>query len=168
MTRPIPSSRHLPLRIPPNGGSDLASKCRSGGNSSWDRCCSTETRRRTWRRSRIATCPLVPDRWSDSEEASMTGKFHSVALAFAIALVAAAPAMAQQIGTATAVNHSTEGTPPGGSTTTLTVGARVLHKQRIHTSPTGSVHLLFLHKITLGMAPNTTLAVDEFVYDAAS
>jgi hypothetical protein len=98
----------------------------------------------------------------------MTGKFHSVALALAIALVAAAPAMAQQIGTATAVNPSTEGTPPGGSTTTLTVGARVLHKERIHTSPTGSVQLLFLDKSTLSIAPNTSLVIDEFVYDPAS
>src|ERR1700751_3174956 len=76
--------------------------------------------------------------------------------------------MAQQIGTATAVNPSTEGTPPGGSTTTLTIGARVLHKERIHTSPTGSVQLLFLDKSTLSIAPNTSLVIDEFVYDPAS
>ncbi|HET8920851.1 MAG TPA: FecR domain-containing protein [Xanthobacteraceae bacterium] len=103
----------------------------------------------------------------------MAGKIHSVALTLAIALVAAAPAvvqqgMAQQIGTATAVNPSTEGTPPGGSTTTLTIGARVLHKERIHTSPTGSVQLLFLDKSTLSIAPNTSLVIDEFVYDPAS
>ena len=103
----------------------------------------------------------------------MTGKLKSIALVLATALVAAAPAMvqqvmAQQIGTATAVNPSTEGTPPGGSTTTLTVGARVLHKERIHTSPTGSVQLLFLDKSTLSIAPNTSLVIDEFVYDPAS
>jgi FecR protein len=97
----------------------------------------------------------------------MTGKLKSIALALAAALVAA-PAMAQQIGTATAVNPSSEGTPPGGSTTTLTVGARVLHKERIHTSPTGSVQLLFLDKSTLNIAPNTSLVIDEFVYDPAS
>jgi FecR-like protein len=98
----------------------------------------------------------------------MTGKFHSVVLALAIAVIAAAPALAQQIGTATAVNPSSEGTPPGGSTTTLTIGARVLHKERIHTSPTGSVQLLFLDKSTLSIAPNTSLVIDEFVYDPAS
>jgi hypothetical protein len=97
----------------------------------------------------------------------MTGKLKSIALALATAL-AAAPAMAQQIGTATAVNPSSEGTPPGGSTTTLTVGARVLHKERIHTSTTGSVQLLFLDKSTLNIAPNTSLVIDEFVYDPAS
>jgi hypothetical protein len=103
----------------------------------------------------------------------MTGKFHSLALALAIALIAATPGMvqqgmAQQVGTATAVNPNTEATPAGGSTTTLTVGARVLHKERIHTSPTGSVQLLFLDKSTLNIAPNTSLVIDEFVYDPAS
>jgi hypothetical protein len=103
----------------------------------------------------------------------MAGKFKSFALALATALAAAAPVtvkqvVAQQIGTATAVNPSTEATPPGGSTTTLTIGARVLHKERIHTSPTGSVQLLFLDKSTLSIAPNTSLVIDEFVYDPAS
>lgn len=103
----------------------------------------------------------------------MAGRLKSISLTFATVLAAAAPAMvqqgmAQQIGTATAVNPSTEGTPPGGSTTTLTIGARVLHKERIHTSPTGSVQLLFLDKSTLSIAPNTTLVIDEFVYDPAS
>jgi hypothetical protein len=76
--------------------------------------------------------------------------------------------MAQQVGTATAVNPSTETTPPGGSTTTLVVGARIVHKERIHTSTTGSVQLLFLDKSTLNIAPNTSLLIDEFVYDPAS
>jgi FecR protein len=103
----------------------------------------------------------------------MAGTFHSMALAIAVAVAAAVPAMVQQgmahqIGTATAVNPSTEGTPPGGSTTMLTIGARVLHKERIHTSPTGSVQLLFLDKSTLSIAPNTNLVIDEFVYDPAS
>ena len=92
----------------------------------------------------------------------------SVTLALAIAMGALMPAAAQQVGTATAVNPSSEGTPPGGSTTTLTIGARVLHKERIHTSPTGSLQLLFLDKSTLSIAPNTSLVIDEFVYDPAS
>ncbi len=104
----------------------------------------------------------------------MAGKFHSAAFPVALALALAAlpattkQAMAQQVGTATAVNPSSEGTAPGGTTTTLTVGSRVLHKERIHTSPTGSVQLLFLDKSTLNIAPNTSLVIDEFVYDPAS
>src|SRR6516225_9688300 len=102
----------------------------------------------------------------------MAAKYKSIALALATAL-ATAPIMvkqvtAQQIGTTTAVNPGSEATPPGGSTTALTVGARVLHKERIHTSPTGSVQLLFLDKSTLSIAPNTSLVIDEFVYDPAS
>ena len=50
----------------------------------------------------------------------------------------------------------------------LTVGARVVHKERIHSSPTGSVQLLFLDRSTLNIAPNTSLVIDEFVYDPAS
>jgi hypothetical protein len=92
----------------------------------------------------------------------------SATLALAIAVGTLTPAAAQQVGTATAVNPSSEGTPPGGSTTTLAIGARVLHKERIHTSTTGSLQLLFLDKSTLSIAPNTTLVIDEFVYDPAS
>jgi hypothetical protein len=113
----------------------------------------------------------------------MAQKFKSIASALAIVLAVAGlvmtqqimaqqamaqQVMAQQIGTATAVNPSTEGTPPGGSTTALTIGARVLHNERIHTSSTGSVQLLFLDKSTLSIAPNTSLVIDEFVYDPAS
>jgi FecR protein len=89
----------------------------------------------------------------------MAGKLKSTTSLFAL-FVALGPAAAQQIGTATAVNPTTESTPPGGSTTTLNVGARVLHKERIHTSPTGSVQLLFLDKSTLNIAPNTSLVID--------
>ena len=116
--------------------------------------------------------------------AKLAAKIHSVVLsiailaiatlAIAVAAIVVAPgmikqAMAQQVvGTATAVNPSSEGTPPGGTTTTLAVGARVLHKEHIHTSPTGSVQLLFIDKSTLNIAPNTNLVIDEFVYDPAS
>ena len=66
----------------------------------------------------------------------MAEKLKSSVLALATAVAAAAPgltpALAQQIGTATAVNPSTEGTSPGGSTTAFTIGARVLHNERIH------------------------------------
>jgi hypothetical protein len=78
------------------------------------------------------------------------------------------PVLAQQVGTTTAANPSSEGTPPGGSTVALTVGARVVHKEHIHTTPSGSVQLLFLDKSTLSIAPNTNIVIDEFVYDPNS
>jgi hypothetical protein len=97
----------------------------------------------------------------------MVAKFIIVPLA-AAALIAAGPARAQQVGTATAVNPMTEGTPLAGTMSPLAVGARVMHKERIHTSASGSVQLLFLDKSTLNIAPNTNLLIDEFVYDPAA
>jgi hypothetical protein len=96
----------------------------------------------------------------------MTGKV--IVLALAAAFAATGPAAAQVVGTATAVNPTTESTPSGGSTQTLTIGAHVVHKERIHTSPTGSVQVLFVDKSTLNIAPNANILIDEFVYDPAS
>jgi hypothetical protein len=59
----------------------------------------------------------------------MSSKFIIVPLA--AALIAATPALAQQVGTATAVNPVSESTPPGGATDKLAVGARVM-PQRTH------------------------------------
>jgi hypothetical protein len=78
------------------------------------------------------------------------------------------PAAAQQVGTATAANPTTDRTPPGGSTVTLVVGSHIVHKERIHTSPSGSAQLLFLDKSTLSIAPNTNLLIDDFVYNPSS
>ena len=86
----------------------------------------------------------------------------------AAARIATGPALAQQVGTATAVNPVSEGTPPGGAADKLTVGARVMHNERIHTSPSGSAQLLFLDKSSLSIASNTNLVINEFVYDPAA
>lgn len=98
----------------------------------------------------------------------ITALWQSGALLLAGAIAIAPPATAQVVGTTTAVNPTTDSTPLGGSTQTLTIGARVLHKERIHTSPSGSAQLLFLDKSTLSIAPNTSLVIDEFVYDPNS
>jgi hypothetical protein len=91
-----------------------------------------------------------------------------ISLPLAAALMAAGPALAQQVGTATAVNPVSEGTAPGGARDKLNVGARVMHNERIHTSPSGSAQLLFLDKSSLSIASNTNLVIDDFVYDPAS
>jgi FecR protein len=62
----------------------------------------------------------------------------------------------------------TEGTAAAGATSALAVGPRVMHNERIHTSPSGSVQVLFLDKSTLNIAPDTNLLIDEFVYDPAA
>jgi len=85
------------------------------------------------------------------------------------AVLIAAPALAQQqVGTATAVNPLSESTPPGGATAPLTVGARIIHKERIHTTSSGTAQLAFLDKSTLSIAPNTNIVINEFVYDPNS
>jgi hypothetical protein len=85
-----------------------------------------------------------------------------------LVVLAGAPAMAQQVGTATAVNPTTESTPPGSGTVNLTVGANIVHKERIHTTPSGTVQLLIVDKSTLSIAPNTNILIDEYVYDPRS
>jgi len=98
----------------------------------------------------------------------ITAFWLSGALILAGAIVVAQPALAQQVGTATAVNPTSESTPPGGTTQTLTIGARIVHNEHIHTSPSGSLQLLFIDKSSLSIAPNTSIVIDEFVYDPNS
>jgi hypothetical protein len=86
-------------------------------------------------------------------------------VALASALFAAAPAFAQQVGTATAVNPLSESTPPGGTTAPLVVGAHIVHKERVHTTPAGTAQLLFTDKSSMSIAPNTDIVIDEYVYD---
>ena len=84
---------------------------------------------------------------------------------FSSALFAAASASAQQVGTATAVNPLSESTPPGGATAPLVVGAHIVHKEKVHTTPAGTVQLLFTDKSSMSIAPNTDIVIDEYVYD---
>jgi hypothetical protein len=91
-----------------------------------------------------------------------------VTVLLATVVLTAVPAAAQQVGTATAVNPLSESTPPGATTAALTVGSHIVHKERIHTTPSGTVQLLFLDKSTLSIAPNTNLLIDEYVYDPSA
>jgi FecR protein len=86
-------------------------------------------------------------------------------LALTSVLLAAASASAQQVGTATAVNPLSESTPPGGTTGPLVVGAHIVHKERVHTTPAGTAQLLFTDKSSMSIAPNTDIVIDEYVYD---
>lgn len=80
-------------------------------------------------------------------------------------LVLTGPALAQDVGTATAVNPLSEGTRPGTSATTLNVGARIIHNERIHTTPTGSAQLLFTDHSTMSISGNADIVIDDYVYD---
>src|SRR5258708_24754241 len=82
------------------------------------------------------------------------------------AVLAAAPVAAQQVGTATAVNPLSQSTPPGGATAPLLVGAHIVHKERVHTTPAGTGPLLFTDKSAMSLAPNTGIVIRQDAYDS--
>jgi FecR protein len=92
----------------------------------------------------------------------------SLAVLLATGTFLVIPVKAQEVGTAAAVNTLSQGTPPGGGVQVLRIGARVLHNERIQTSASGTVQLLFIDKTTLSVGPSSTLVIDKFVYDPAT
>lgn len=83
-----------------------------------------------------------------------------------LALVSAAglaQAQAQAVGTAAAVNPRS--TSAGRL---LELGSRIIHNERVSTSASGSVQVLFVDKTTLNIGPNSDVLIDKFVYDPAS
>jgi len=92
----------------------------------------------------------------------------SLAVLLASTALSAVPAMAQDVGTAAAVNPLSQSTPPGGETRVLRIGARVVHKERVQTTAEGTVQLLFIDKTTLDIGPNSNLVIDNFVYDPSA
>ncbi len=76
-------------------------------------------------------------------------------------------AFAQQIGTAGAVNPAAKASL-GGSTKVIELGSAIIHKERVETSDKGSVQLVFIDKTTMNIGPNSSLVIDEFVYDPST
>jgi hypothetical protein len=73
-------------------------------------------------------------------------------------------ALAQQVGTAAAVNPAAQARGPGGSRTII-IGNSIAHRERIQTTSAGSVQLVFLDKTSMTVGPNSDLSIDEYVYD---
>lgn len=88
----------------------------------------------------------------------------SVATLTLVAASQAALAQNTQVGTAAAVNPRSTGSGSSG-TRTLKLGSGIIHRERIQTSDTGSVQVLFVDKTTLNVGPGSNLLIDEFVYD---
>src|SRR4051812_15512572 len=86
-----------------------------------------------------------------------------VVVVLAIPLIG--PAFAQTVGKVGAVNPVSTGTPPVGSTRTLALGSNVIFKERIRTTATGNLQLIFVDKSTLSIGANSYIIIDEFVYD---
>jgi hypothetical protein len=75
-------------------------------------------------------------------------------------------AAAEVVGAAAAVRPASTGTPPGGASRTLQIGTDISAQERIETSASGSLQVMFVDKSTLTIGPNSNLLIDEFVYNA--
>ena len=90
-----------------------------------------------------------------------------LALLLASTALSAVPAMAQDVGTAAAVNPLSQSTPPGGGTV-FCDRRRVVHQERVQTTAGGQFDFCFIDKTTLNIGPNSNLVIDSFVYDASA
>ena len=71
---------------------------------------------------------------------------------------------AQKIGTAAAVKNRATGTI-GGETRTLKSGLGVFKNERVDTSGNSTAQLIFSDETALTIGPNSSVTLDEFVYD---
>src|SRR5580693_755199 len=90
------------------------------------------------------------------------------ALPLGAVLALSAAARADTVGTAGAVNTTSSGTPPGAPTRVIEIGTQMVENEKIQTTATGSVQVLFIDKTTLNVGPNSTLVIDRFVYNPAT
>lgn len=93
--------------------------------------------------------------------------FRNAALCATALVALALPAAAQQIGTMATSEPTITGTPPGGGARTLGIGAPVVANERVSSSASGRGQILFQDQTTLALAPNTTIVLDQFVFNPA-
>lgn len=86
------------------------------------------------------------------------------ALATAGLVFVATPAISQTVGKTAAVNPAST----NGAGKVLTLGSEIIHKERIRTSDSGSLQILFLDRSTMNIGPNSDVTIDEYVYDPRS
>jgi len=75
-------------------------------------------------------------------------------------VTASAPGFGQEVGTASAVNPAAT-----INLRTITIGTSIAHKERVKTTTSGSVQLLFVDKTSMTIGPNSDLTIDEYVYN---
>ena len=83
-------------------------------------------------------------------------------------VVSTVPVKAQNAGLVGAVNQNATGTPPGAGSRTLAIGTNVVYKEKVVTSAQGSTQIMFPDKSTLNVGRNSSIVIDEFVYDPAA
>jgi hypothetical protein len=83
-----------------------------------------------------------------------------MAVALVVAAALGAPAFAEQVGTASAVNPAAT-----VNLRTITIGSSIAHMERIRTTASGSVQVLFVDKTSMTVGPNSDVTIDEYVFD---
>jgi hypothetical protein len=83
-------------------------------------------------------------------------------------LLAAPPALANTVGAAGAVNTKSTSVQPGKGERVIEIGAQIVRNEKISTSGSGSVQVLFIDRTSLNIGPNSSIVIDEFVYDPAA
>jgi hypothetical protein len=91
----------------------------------------------------------------------------NIAIAAALLMLApTAPAgAASVIGTTGAANTQASSTPPGGGVRIVEIGTQVVENEKIETSGSGSVQVLFIDKTTLNIGPHSSIVIDKFVFN---
>jgi len=72
---------------------------------------------------------------------------------------------ADRVGVAAAVTPQATSQPPGPPTSTLKIGKEIVYNERIDTSDSGVVQVLLLDGSTFTVGPQSSLVIDNFVYD---
>ncbi|WP_375413496.1 FecR domain-containing protein [uncultured Bradyrhizobium sp.] len=84
-----------------------------------------------------------------------------MALALSAAATLGVPASAEQVvGTASAVNPAAT-----VNLRTISIGSSIAHKERVRTTASGSVQVLFIDKTSMTVGPNSDVTIDEYVFD---
>ena len=89
-------------------------------------------------------------------------------LAMVLGSLVAAQAADGPIGTVQKVTPEAFGTPPGGARAVLGANVEVVANETIETSASGSLHLRFIDDSDLWLDQNSSVVLDELVFDRAA
>jgi len=77
-------------------------------------------------------------------------------------------AMADSIGSVSAVNQAANGILPSGGSRLLSLGQDVIFKETIKTTGAGSAQVAFVDRSTLNVGQNSSVVIDEFIFNPAA
>ena len=83
----------------------------------------------------------------------------------AVGLALAAPASAEKVGIAAAVNPDAFSSLSGSPQSQLNIGKSIFFNERINTTTSGLVQVLLADGSTFTVGPGSDLVIDKFVYD---